>query len=44
MKGELERDQRPAPCTPDYISRWKGRFEAERLGGLYADIGARPGR
>src|SRR5262245_3153251 len=24
------------PCTPDYISRWKGRFEAERLGGLYA--------
>jgi transposase len=24
------------PCTPDYISRWKGRFQAERLGGLYA--------
>jgi transposase len=24
------------PCTPDYISRWKGRFDAERLGGLYA--------
>ena len=24
------------PCTPDYISRWKGRFEAARLGGLYA--------
>ena len=24
------------PCTADYISRWKGRFEAERLGGLYA--------
>jgi transposase len=24
------------PCTPDYISRWKSRFEAERLGGLYA--------
>ena len=24
------------PCTPDYISRWKRRFEAERLGGLYA--------
>ncbi len=24
------------PCTPDYIRRWKGRFEAERLGGLYA--------
>ncbi len=24
------------PCTPDYISRWKGRFESERLGGLYA--------
>ena len=27
---------RALPCTPDYISRWKGRFEAERLGGLYA--------
>jgi transposase len=27
---------RELPCTPDYISRWKGRFEAERLGGLYA--------
>lgn len=24
------------PCTPDYIGRWKGRFERERLGGLYA--------
>ena len=24
------------PCTPDYVSRWKGRFERERLGGLYA--------
>jgi len=24
------------PCTPDYISRWKGRFDTERLGGLYA--------
>ena len=24
------------PCSPDYISRWKGRFERERLGGLYA--------
>lgn len=27
---------RELPCTADYISRWKGRFEAERLGGLYA--------
>ena len=24
------------PCTPDYISRWKRRFERERLAGLYA--------
>ena len=24
------------PCTPDFIGRWKGRFETERLGGLYA--------
>src|SRR3990172_7487361 len=24
------------PCTPDYINRWKGRFERERLAGLYA--------
>jgi transposase len=24
------------PCTPDFISRWKSRFERERLGGLYA--------
>src|ERR1700686_1094667 len=23
-------------CNPNYISRWKGRFEAERLAGLYA--------
>src|ERR1700730_17548563 len=22
-------------CNPNYISRWKGRFEAERLAGLY---------
>ena len=27
---------RQLPCTPDYISRWKGRFDRERLGGLYA--------
>jgi len=24
------------PCAPDFIGRWKGRFETERLGGLYA--------
>src|SRR5258708_17461644 len=24
------------PCTPDYISRWKSRFQRERLAGLYA--------
>ena len=24
------------PCTPDYINRWKGRFEGERMSGLYA--------
>ena len=24
------------PCTPDYISRWKKRFESERMAGLYA--------
>jgi transposase len=24
------------PCTPDYINRWKRRFERERLAGLYA--------
>jgi transposase len=24
------------PCTPDYINRWKRRFEGERLGGMYA--------
>src|ERR1700719_5289638 len=23
-------------CNPHYISRWKGRFEAERLAGLYS--------
>ena len=23
-------------CNPSYISRWKGRFEAERLAGLYS--------
>src|ERR1700680_1749301 len=23
-------------CNPNYISRWKGRFEAERLDGLYS--------
>ena len=23
-------------CNPNYISRWKGRFEAERLAGLYS--------
>ena len=23
-------------CKPNYISRWKGRFEAERLAGLYS--------
>src|SRR6202521_4873034 len=23
-------------CSPNYISRWKGRFEAERLAGLYS--------
>src|ERR1700680_908629 len=23
-------------CNPNYISRWKGRFEAERLGGVYS--------
>src|SRR5271157_1803996 len=22
-------------CNPNYISRWKGRFEVERLAGLY---------
>jgi len=30
------------PCTPDYISRWKGRFEAERLGGSTPGIGVAP--
>src|SRR5687768_6202218 len=24
------------PCSPDYINRWRRRFSAERLGGLYA--------
>jgi transposase len=24
------------PCTPDYISRWKKRFDEERMAGLYA--------
>jgi transposase len=28
-------------CNPNYISRWKGRFEAERLAGLYSH---HPGR
>lgn len=28
-------------CSPDYIARWKKRFEAERLAGLYA---RHPGR
>src|SRR5271169_6744992 len=26
-------------CNPNYISRWKGRFEAERLAGLYSHSG-----
>jgi transposase len=31
------------PCTPDYISRWKGRFERERMAGLYArHLGSEP--
>lgn len=24
------------PCSPDYINRWRRRFDADRLGGLYA--------
>ena len=28
-------------CNPNYISRWKGRFEAERLAGMYSH---HPGR
>jgi len=24
------------PCTPDYINRWKRRFDEERMAGLYA--------
>jgi transposase len=30
------------PCTPDYISRWKKRFDQERLGGLYPRHRGRP--
>src|ERR1700681_2198188 len=30
-------------CNPNYISRWKGRFEAERLGGLYSRHSGRAG-
>src|ERR1700731_5207741 len=29
-------------CNPNYISRWKGRFEAERLAGLYSHYRGRP--
>jgi transposase len=28
--------RRALGCNPNYISRWKGRFEAERLAGLYS--------
>jgi transposase len=28
-------------CNPNYISRWKGRFEAERLAGLYSNYRGR---
>ncbi|MFQ5974377.1 MAG: IS630 family transposase [Alphaproteobacteria bacterium] len=28
--------QRKLDCSPDYIRRWKARFQAERLSGLYA--------
>src|ERR1700747_3780720 len=24
------------PCSPDFIARWKGRFERDRLAGLHA--------
>src|SRR5881392_1479126 len=24
------------PCSPDYINRWRRRFDEDRLGGLYA--------
>ena len=27
---------RQLPCSPDYINRWRRRFSADRLGGLYA--------
>jgi transposase len=27
---------RQLPCSPDYINRWRRRFDADRLGGLYA--------
>src|ERR1700722_16667772 len=30
-------------CNPNYISRWKGRFEAERLAGLYSRHSGRAG-
>src|SRR3981189_3066693 len=30
-------------CNPNYISRWKGRFEAERLAGLYSHHPGRAG-
>src|SRR5216683_6150068 len=30
-------------CNPNYISRWKGRFEAERLAGLYSRHRGRTG-
>src|SRR4030088_958630 len=30
-------------CNPNYISRWKGRFEAERLAGLYSHHRGRAG-
>jgi Homeodomain-like domain-containing protein len=30
-------------CNPNYISRWKGRFEAERLAGLYSHHRTRGG-
>jgi transposase len=29
-------------CNANYISRWKGRFEAERLAGLYSHYRGRP--
>src|SRR6266705_3079357 len=27
---------KPLPCSPDYINRWRRRFDEDRLGGLYA--------